>query len=192
MIRGLIVLFGLAVFAWLLEIGDALIPGHWLDSQGIRPHTIAGLWGILFAPFLHAGFAHLAANTVPFLILGFLVVLRGLSTFVVVSVLVMAVGGLGVWLFGSPNTDHIGASGVIFGYIGYLLGRGYFERGLWAIVIALLVAVLYGSALWGILPADPRISWQGHLFGFLAGFGTAWAGSSARGSRSRGRVGQTI
>jgi len=178
MIRGLIVLFGLVVFAWLLEIGDALIPGRWLDSQGIRPHTIAGLWGILFAPFLHAGFTHLLANTVPFLILGFLVMLRGLGTFLGVSLLVIVFGGLGVWVFGSAYTDHIGASGLIFGYIGYLLARGYFERGFWSIVIALLVAVIYGSALWGILPGDPRISWQGHLFGFLAGFGTAWAGST--------------
>ena len=187
MIRGLIVLFGLVAFAWLLEIGDALIPGHWLDNQGIRPHTIAGLFGILFAPFLHGGFAHLAANTVPFLILGFLVMVRGLSTFVGVSLLIVVFGGLGVWLFGSTNTDHIGASGLIFGYIGYLLGRGYFERGFWAIVIALLVAVIYGSALWGVLPGDPRISWQGHLFGFLAGFGTAWAGSGST-SRSGGGI----
>jgi membrane associated rhomboid family serine protease len=185
MIRGLIVLFGLVVVAWVLEIGDAIIPGRWLDNQGIRPHTIAGLWGILFAPFLHAGFAHLAANTIPFLVLGFLVVVRGLSTFVGVSLLVIVFGGLGVWIFGSTNTDHIGASGLIFGYIGYLLGRGYFERGLWAIVIAMLVAVIYGSALWGVLPGDPRISWQGHLFGFLAGFGAAWAGSaSGRSARS--------
>ena len=191
MIRGLIVLFGLVVFAWLLEIGDALIPGRWLDSQGIRPHTIAGLWGILFAPFLHAGFAHLAANTVPFLILGFLVMLRGLGTFLGVSLLVIVFGGLGVWVFGSANTDHIGASGLIFGYIGYLLARGYFERGFWSIVIALLVAVIYGSALWGVLPVDSRISWQGHLFGFLAGFGTAWAGS-ASGRSARDGVGQPL
>jgi membrane associated rhomboid family serine protease len=178
MIRGSIILVGLVAFAWVLEIGDAIVPGHWLDDHGIRPHTLAGLWGILFSPFLHAGFAHLAANTVPFLILGFLVMLRGLGTFVGVSLLVMLVGGLGVWLFGSANTDVIGASGVIFGYIGYLLGRGYFERGILSIAVAVVVGVMFGGALWGILPGDPHISWQAHLFGFIAGFGVAWAGLS--------------
>src|SRR3954462_15286793 len=145
MIRGILVLVGLVAFTWLREIGDAIMPGHWMDDHGIRPHTLVGLWGILFAPFLHAGFAHLAANTVPFLILGFLVILRGLGTFVGVSLLIMLVGGLGVWLFGGSVTDHIGASGVIFGYIGYLMGRGYFERGFLSIAVAIVVALLFGG-----------------------------------------------
>lgn len=173
MARGITVLLALVATTWVLEFGDWLVPGRWLDSWGIRPRDIGGLWGIVFSPFLHGGFAHLIANTVPFLTLGFLVMLRGLGTFVGVSLLVLLLGGLGVWAFAPGNTIHIGASGLIFGYIGYLLARGYFERGFGALVVAVMVAVIYGGALWGVLPGEPGISWEGHLFGFLAGVGTA-------------------
>jgi membrane associated rhomboid family serine protease len=173
MSRGIVVLMALVALAWVMELGDALVPGRWLDSHGIQPRTLSGLWGILFAPFLHGGFAHLLANTVPFLVLGFLVMLRGLGTFVGVSLLVMVLGGLAVWLLAPSNTIHIGASGLIFGYVGYLLARGYFERSFGSLAIALVVAVLYGGALWGVLPGQPGISWQGHLFGFLAGVAAA-------------------
>lgn len=173
MAQGIVVLASLVVVAWALELGDALVPGRWLDTHGIVPRTMGGLVGIFLAPFLHGGLAHLAANTVPFLTLGFLVLLRGLATFVGVSLLIVVLGGLGVWLLAPPNTIHIGASGLIFGYIGYLLARGYFERSFGALLVAVVVAVLYGGALWGVLPGDPRVSWHGHLFGFLAGVATA-------------------
>jgi membrane associated rhomboid family serine protease len=173
MARGIVVLMALVAAAWIVELGDSLVPGHWLDSHGIQPRTVSGLWGILFAPMLHGSFAHLMANTVPFLILGFLVMLRGLGTFIVVSLLVIVLGGFAVWLLAPGNTIHIGASGLIFGYLGYLLARGYFERSLGSLAIALLVGVLYGGALWGVLPGQIGISWQGHLFGFLSGVATA-------------------
>jgi membrane associated rhomboid family serine protease len=173
MARGIVVLMALVAFTWVLELADFIVPGRWLDSHGIVPRTFSGLEGIVFAPFLHAGFAHLLANTVPFLMLGFLVMLRGLGTFVGVTLLVMVLGGLAVWLLGPSNTNHIGASGLIFGYLGYLLARGYFERSLGSLAIALLVGVMYGGALWGVLPGQIGISWQGHLFGFLAGVATA-------------------
>jgi membrane associated rhomboid family serine protease len=163
----------LVAVAWVTEIVDFVVPGRWLDSWGIQPRSLSGLWGILFAPLLHGGLAHLIANTVPFLTLGFLVMLRGLGTFVGVSLTIMVMGGLAVWLLAPGNTIHIGASGLIFGYIGYLLARGYFERSFGSLAIAVLVALVYGGALWGVLPSDPRISWQGHLFGFLAGIATA-------------------
>lgn len=173
MTRGIVVLMALVAVAWVLEIGDLLVPGRWMDSHGIQPRTLSGLWGILFAPLLHGGLAHLMANTVPFLVLGFLVMLRGLGTFIGVSLLVMVMGGLLVWLLAPSNSIHIGASGLIFGYIGYLLARGYFERNFSSLGIAALVALLYGGAIWGVLPGQPGISWQGHLFGFLAGIATA-------------------
>jgi membrane associated rhomboid family serine protease len=163
----------LVALAWVMELGDFLIPGRWLDSNGIQPRTLSGLPGIFFAPFLHGGFAHLMANTVPFLVLGFLVMLRGLGTFVGVSLLVMVLGGLAVWLLAPSNSIHIGASGLIFGYIGYLLARGYFERNFGSLAVAALVALLYGGAIWGVLPGQPGISWQGHLFGFLSGVAAA-------------------
>jgi membrane associated rhomboid family serine protease len=168
MSRGIVVLMALVAFAWVLELGDIVL-GQPLNRLGIHPRTLSGLWGILLAPFLHGGLTHLMANTIPFLVLGFLVMLRGLGTFVGVSLMVMVLGGFAVWLLAPSNSIHIGASGLIFGYIGYLLARGYFERGLGSIVVAVLVALLYGGALWGVLPGQPGISWQGHLFGFLSG-----------------------
>jgi membrane associated rhomboid family serine protease len=172
MARGIAVLMACVALAWVMELGDAIVPGDWLDSHGIVPRTWSGLWGIVFAPILHGGFAHLIANTVPFLTLGFLVLLRGLGTFIGVSLLVIVMGGLGVWAFARQGY-HIGASGLIFGYIGYLLARGYFERSFGSLAVAVMVAVLYGGALWGILPGQRGISWEGHLFGFLAGVVTA-------------------
>ena len=172
MTQGLVVLIALVTITWVLELVDYVLLGGWMNSFGIRPRTTSGLAGIFLSPFLHGNLPHLMTNTVPFLTLGFLVMLRGLGTFIGVSLLVIVLGGLGVWIFGR-NSLHIGASGLIFGYIGYLLARGYFERSFGSLAIAVLVAVVYGGALWGVLPTDQRISWEGHLFGFLAGVGTA-------------------
>jgi membrane associated rhomboid family serine protease len=166
-----VIVFVCVLVAWAVELVDRTLYGGTLEQLGIRPRSAAGLWGIPAAPLLHAGWAHLAANTVPFIVLAWLVLVRGLSDFVVVTVMVVMLGGLGVWLFGRPNTDHIGASGLIFGYLGYLLARGYFERNLPSILLAVVVAVAYGGALWGLLPGQPGVSWEGHVFGFAAGVG---------------------
>ena len=157
-----------AIF-WLLEILDQFVFRGSLDIFGIIPHQVIGLRGILFAPFLHGDFPHLIANTVPFLILGWLVMLQETSDFFVVTGLTMLVGGLGVWLFAAPGSIHIGASILIFGYLGFLLLRGYFQRNIPSILLSILVFLLYGGAIWGVLPSRPGISWQGHLFGFLGG-----------------------
>lgn len=154
---------------WSLEILDLTVFHGQLDSYGIMPHQLIGLRGILFAPFLHGCLGHLIANTVPFLILGWLVMVQETSDFWIVTGLTMLVGGLGVWLFGEPGSVHIGASILIFGYLGFLLLRGYFQRNIASIALSLLAIFLYGSSIWGIFPSDPRISWQGHLFGFLGG-----------------------
>ena len=157
-----------AIF-WLLEILDQFVFRGSLDIFGIIPHQVIGLRGILFAPFLHGDFPHLIANTVPFLILGWLVMLQETSDFFIVTGLTMLVGGLGVWLFASPGSIHIGASILIFGYLGFLLLRGYFQRNIPSILLSILVFLLYGGTIWGVLPSRPGISWQGHLFGFLGG-----------------------
>jgi membrane associated rhomboid family serine protease len=157
---------------WVVELGN-VVTRDAFEGLGIRPRTPDGVWGILFAPFVHANVAHLVANTVPFLVLGWMVALRGLREFLLVTFLVILIGGGAVWLLGRPFSVHVGASGVVFGYLGFLLARGFFERSAQAIVLSLLALFLYGGALWGILPSSGRISWEGHLFGFLAGIGAA-------------------
>lgn len=154
---------------WAIEIIDIFVLQGRLDRFGIRPYSIPGLWGILFAPFLHGGFSHLIANTVPFITLGWLVMLQETSDFFIVTAIAMVVGGLGTWLTGSPGSIHIGASGVVFGYLGFLLFRGYFLRNVPSIAVSLVVGLFYGGLIWGVLPIQAGVSWQGHLFGFIGG-----------------------
>lgn len=164
-----IVLGGFIALIWTLEIVDLLFLGGALNAYGIRPRSIFGLRGILFAPFLHGGLTHVAANTIPFLSLGWLIMLRGTRDFFVVTAVTMLISGLGTWLIGSTNSIHIGASGLVFGYLGFLLLRGYFERSVPAILFSLIVGLLYGGMIWGVLPLQYGVSWQGHLFGFVGG-----------------------
>jgi membrane associated rhomboid family serine protease len=154
---------------WIIFILNEVIFGGRLNALGILPHRFIGLRGILFAPFLHGNLYHIAANTVPFVILGWMVMLRNTKDFYFVSFMSALVGGLGTWLIGRPNSVHIGASGVIFGYFGYLLFRGYFERSFVAIAISIAIAIGYGGMIWGVLPTRSYISWEGHLFGFIGG-----------------------
>lgn len=154
---------------WIIFILNEVIFGGRLNALGILPHRFIGLRGILFAPFLHGNFYHIAANTVPFVILGWMVMLRNTKDFYFVSFMSALVGGLGTWLIGRPNSVHIGASGVIFGYFGYLLFRGYFEKSFVAIAISIAIAIGYGGMIWGVLPTRSYISWEGHLFGFIGG-----------------------
>ncbi|MEE3716028.1 rhomboid family intramembrane serine protease [Tumidithrix elongata RA019] len=161
------ILGGFVAIIWALEIVDVILRGS-LDYFGILPRTIVGLRGILFAPFLHVGFAHVAANTVPFLILGWLVMLRGTKDFFAVSIISAFISGAGTWAFGRPAI-HIGASGMIFGYLGYLLFRGYFERSIVGITLSIVVGMMYGGLIFGVLPGQVGISWEGHLFGFIGG-----------------------
>jgi len=168
---------------WVLEAFDQIFLRGRLDLYGIQPRSVGGLRGILFAPFLHGDFGHLASNTIPLLVLGWLVLLPGVTEFVEVTLLVMLLGGVGTWLFGAPNTVHIGASGVIFGYLGFLLLRGVFQRSVTSIVIALGVGLLYGGVLWGILPRVAHVSWEAHLCGFLSGATVAWGMARGAGGR---------
>ena len=162
--------------------------GNHLDQAGgIHPHHIDGLDGIVFAPFLHAGFGHLLSNTVPFLVLGVVIALSGLRRVILVTVIVAVIAGLGVWLFAPSGTDHIGASGVVFGYAAYLIARGLFSRsGLHLVTGAVVVAVWGGTLLSDLVPRD-GISWQGHLFGAVGGVVAAWL-LNRRAQPARGRV----
>ncbi len=144
--------------------------GHQLDVRGgIIPHRLDGLDGIVFAPFLHANFEHLYSNSAPLLLTGTFVLATGWRRFLGVTAVVALASGLGVWFTGAPNTVVIGASGVIFGYVGFLLVRGIVERSWWGIGVGVLIGLLYGAQLAGALPTDAQISWQAHLFGLIGG-----------------------
>ena len=170
--RPLIVVVGICAVMWVVELID-LLPGVNLDRWGIRPRTLDGLVGIVTAPFLHDGLAHLISNTIPFIVLGTLIAASSVGRYLAVTVMVALVSGLGTWLIGPAHTDHIGASAVVFGYLTYLLARGFFERKVGYIVVGILVLFFYGGVLWGLLPR-PGISWQGHLFGAVGGVLAAW------------------
>jgi membrane associated rhomboid family serine protease len=163
-----ILIVSISIF-WIIEILDFLVFKGSLDRYGIQPHSLIGLRGILFAPFLHGGFKHLIANTLPFLTLSWLTMIQETSDFYIVSLMSAIIGGMGVWLFAAPGSVHIGASILIYGYLGFLLFRGYFQKNMPSIALSIFVAIVYGSLIWGVLPAQIGISWQGHLFGFIGG-----------------------
>ncbi len=164
---GLLLVAAMVALMWVSEAVDAVV-GR-LDALGIEPRTADGLWGVALAPFLHAGFGHLIANTVPFLVMGAIIALSGLRRVLLVTVIVALASGLGTWLVAPSSTLHIGASGVVFGYAAYLVARGLFDRRWYYLLTGLVVALLQGSSLLlGLVPQD-GISWQGHLFGALGG-----------------------
>jgi membrane associated rhomboid family serine protease len=166
--KGLVAVGAAAALMWAVEVVDVVAGGR-LDALGIEPRQVDGLTGLVAAPFLHDGFAHLIGNTIPFLVLGALIALAGLGRVLAVTAIVAVVGGFGTWLFGPAGTVHVGASGVVFGYAAYLVARGVFTRRAVEIGVGLVVLVIWGTTLLrGLVPAD-GISWQGHLFGALAG-----------------------
>lgn len=160
----------LVALMWALELVDTILPGD-LDGYGIESRDLSSLPGVVAAPFLHAGFAHLMANTVPFLVLGSIVALRYPARFWQISLTIITIGGLGVWLLGPANTIMVGASGVVFGFLTFLITAGILTRHWLDVVIAAGVLVVYGGVLVGVLPfAVPSgVSWLGHLCGALAG-----------------------
>jgi membrane associated rhomboid family serine protease len=170
------VLIGIVVLLWVVAIVEVFLPGEdaLIRLGGILPRSVPSLLHIFTAPFIHDGFGHLIANTVVLVPLGWLVMLRGPREFLLASLISMVVSGLGVWLVASPDRLHIGASGVIFGYLGFLLVCGYLERSCFSFLLAVGVCVLFGGMLWGVLPMRRDISWQGHLFGFVGGALSAW------------------
>jgi membrane associated rhomboid family serine protease len=168
----------LRVHAWILGVSIAslwavfavdVVLGGALLQYGIVPRSTDGLWGILAAPFLHANTAHLMANTVSLLVLGWLVMLRDPRHFTLVAICAAVGAGVCAWLLGAKGSVHVGASGVIFGFLGFLIFAGWWARSFGSIALSLVTTVLWGGLVWGVLPGTPGISWQAHLGGFAGG-----------------------
>ncbi|MGP3985748.1 rhomboid family intramembrane serine protease [Streptomyces sp. 3N207] len=159
---------GWVALLWVLEAVDQA-SGNALDTFGIQPRRTGELVDLIPSSFMHFGFEHLIANTLPLLILGFLAALRGVGRFLAVAAIIVVVSGLGVWLIAPMNSNTAGASGLIFGLFGYLLARGFVDRRITDVALGTVVAVFYGSILWGVLPTESGVSWQGHLFGLIGG-----------------------
>lgn len=171
---------GIAVVAtvlavmWLLEVVDAGTGGQ-LDAYGIRPRTLDGLEGIPLSPFLHAGFGHLMSNSAVLAVLGVVAyVAVSLGRFLALVAITTLTSGLGAWTFGATGSVVVGASGVIFGLLGFLLVRGLVERSPGSITVSIMVLLVYGGTITGVLPGMPYVSWQSHLFGFLGGVAAAF------------------
>ena len=163
-----IVIGAWTVLLWLIELVDQVTRGA-LEMLGIQSWNVASLPSVFVAPLIHDDWAHLAANTLPFAALGFLVLLGGWGRALWATVVIVVVSGLFAWLLSPPHTVTIGASGLVFGWLAYLLVRAVFTRNTAQIVIAVAVLVVYGSLLWGVLPTQPGVSWQAHLGGALGG-----------------------
>lgn len=157
----------------LVSVTNIVLLGGRLSGYGIVPRTQDGLWGVVLAPFLHASLSHLYANICGILIFGGLVMLRNKNHFWLVTVLGTLVSGTGTWLLGR-SAVHIGASGVVFAYFGYLLFCGVFERRIWSLLLSCMVLAVWGPTLYGVLPSQPGVSWEAHAFGLLGGIWSAW------------------
>jgi membrane associated rhomboid family serine protease len=165
---GLVTVVGLVAVMWAVFLLNALLGNALVRNLGIAPRRADGLDGVLFAPLLHGGVEHLASNTFPLLVLGFLAFLEGARRFALAVGTSWLTSGVGTWIFGGGLT--IGASGVVFGLFTYLVTRGFYNRDWRQIVLAVVLFGAYGSILWGVLPTvGSNISWQAHLFGALGG-----------------------
>ena len=181
-VQALIVIGAFTALLYLIEIVDAVMSGR-LDQFGIQPRSLGGLDGVLWAPLLHHGWAHLFANTLPVLLFGFLAMSNGVGQWIAVTATIWILSGLGVWLVGGAGTT-VGASGLAFGWLAFLLVRGIFSRSFGQIMVAVVLFLYWGSTLLGVLPGNPGVSWQGHLFGAIGGILAAWLVSLANKTRS--------
>lgn len=171
--KALLVVGGMLAVMWLLELLDSLTLNS-LDAYGIEPRQPGDLVNIIWAPFLHFGWPHLIGNSGPFLVLGVITYMAGVRRWVVATVISVLSSGLAAWLLSPVGSITAGASGLIFGWLTYLLVRGLFTGKPAQIAIAVVVFFLYGSVLWGVFPTMPGVSWQAHLGGAIGGVIAAW------------------
>ncbi|MBV9310059.1 MAG: rhomboid family intramembrane serine protease [Solirubrobacterales bacterium] len=179
---GFELLLALVAVMWVVEIVNTADSNR-LDADGLYPRNVAHLWGILTAPFLHASFQHLISNTIPLVFMGAIIALRGAFRLAAVTGIVIVLGGLLTWLV-SPGGVVVGASGLVFGYAGYLLARGFFDRSPLELLVGAVVGVLWGGALLASVVPQPHISWEGHICGAIAGVVAAALLASSRTSRT--------
>ncbi|MGY6658800.1 rhomboid family intramembrane serine protease [Amycolatopsis roodepoortensis] len=180
-----IVALAFTALLYLVELVDVVLPADLDQSGGIVARELSDLDGVLWAPLLHAGWGHLFSNTVPVLVFAFLAMSAGIGRWVLVTAIIWVLSGVGVWLIAPGGTVTVGASGVAFGWLAFLLVRGIFNRAVGQILVAVVLLGIWSGMLWGLLPGDPGVSWQGHLFGALSGVFAAWL--MARVDRSQAR-----
>ena len=183
MIERFRIIFVFAVLLWVIELINLAL-GHSLGQFGILPRTVSGLPGILLSPFLHGNPQHLGLNTLPILVLGFFMLTGGVRRCVEVSLTVIVLGGLFVWCVGR-EAYHVGASGLIFGWFGFLIADAWYQRSLRAVLVAVVTVIMYGGLIFGVLPSASYISWEAHLGGFIAGIAAARIFNGSRGGRRR-------
>ncbi len=185
------VMVGFLAVLWILQIFNAIDNYGITDQHGIIARDVGSLPGILTAPFLHVSWAHIEGNSGPLFIFGFLAAYRGVKKFFGVSVLIIIISGLGAWLISPAGSDTVGASGVIFGYLGYVLVRGIFDRHRIDIVIGLVMALCFAYQFADLLPQNNGVSWQAHVFGFAAGIVGGWFFRERRPKKAKEVAGPT-
>jgi membrane associated rhomboid family serine protease len=174
-LEGLVVLGGIVAIMWIVEAVNSLDSDRLATSDGIYARNLDHIWAIFTAPFLHFSWQHLIANTVPFVFMGVIVALQGARKLLLVTLIIIVVGGLGTWLIAPAGTDTAGASGVVFGYATYLFARGFFNRSALELLTGLIVGVVWGGALLSSIVPHTGVSWQGHVCGAIGGVVAAYA-----------------
>jgi membrane associated rhomboid family serine protease len=172
--EGLVLLAGIVAIMWILEAINSLDSNRIATSDGIYARNLDHIWAIFTAPFLHFSWQHLIANTVPFLFMGVIIAMQGARRLLLVTLVIIVVGGLGTWLIAPSGTDTAGASGVVFGYATYLLARGFFNRSVLELLTGLVVGVVWGGALLASVVPHTGVSWQGHVCGAIGGVVAAY------------------
>jgi membrane associated rhomboid family serine protease len=173
-LEGLILLGGIVTLMWALEAVNSLDSNHLATSDGIYARNVGHIWAIFTAPFLHFSWQHLIANTIPFVFMGLIIALQGAKRLLLVTAIVIVVGGVGTWLIAPSGTDTAGASGVVFGYATYLFARGFFNRSALDLLTGLIVGVVWGGALLSSIVPHTGVSWQGHVCGAIGGVVAAY------------------